>query len=291
MPVDAIGPRQAPLPIYDPWSPIDPIREVRREEPATNKDSLKKVKDSANAWAFISPEIAGNLALHPFQETHANRPKLENPQFDLQKQKFPNDFEHLIPKVDSSENSSQEAKEQLLNEAVLFALYISCMQAQIGFRETETLLANEIVQQRQQQNQAVMEEYFKLKDDIISRSKTSETLGWVNWALWGGLAVAGAASIAATVMTAGAALPTVLVVANAALGVSSGATQITKGVVDYQNNNAVGSLKEKEFERYLNTEKIQNGVEEMKKSAEVIAQCWDQAIEVAQNQYAASIDR
>lgn len=215
--------------------------------------------------------------------------KLEAPQYDAATfESVEKEMGALIPKVAEGEDAEAASKNPHLNDALLLLLYIACMKAQQDSREEGNMLAMENAQQRQEINRKLQEDYFNTLDEKISRSKADDVLGWVGWALWGAIAVAGVASVALTIATGGAALPTVLVVANGALAVGQGGVQITQGVLKYENDQATGQMAENEAERYVNTTKTREEIELMKQSMQVIAEAWEALIEVLNNQYQAS---
>lgn len=215
--------------------------------------------------------------------------KLESPQFDASEFKtVMKDMEALIPKVAGDDHTQSANKDPHLNDALLLLMYIACMKTQQESREEGNMLAMQNAQQRQEVNRRLQEEYFNTLDEKISRSKADDVLGWVGWALWGAIAVAGVASVALTIATGSAALPTVLVVANGALAVGQGGVQITQGVLKYENDKATGIMTENEAERYVNTTKTREEIELMKQSMQVIAEAWEALIEVLNNQYQAS---
>jgi len=254
---------------------------VKKSSPYPN-DSLQETHQAKQAWGFISPEIA-SMMLGPkyFVESPTAHHKLEAPQVNaagLAKAGYEIQ-QHLMPKVAEKE----DVDDTNLRENALLLFYIACMEAHRSNREEGGLLTSDTVQLRQETNKQIMKDYFDKLDETIGRSKVNEILDWVNWAVWGGLAAAGVASIAATVVTGGAALPTVLLVANAALGIGSGSVSITQGVLNYQNALANGEMIEMETERYVNSTKIREGMDEMKQSMEEVARTWTQLSEVLEN--------
>ncbi len=250
------------------------------------KDSLSITQDSKEAWAFIAPGLTSYTP-----ESLLTRPKLESPQLDIRKlPAIYEEFEkHLIPKASSS--SEAETQDRNQSEIDLFKLLIACMKTQVENRQDHTALKFEHVQSLQAANKLKMKEYFDVKDELISRSNTNEVLGWVNYALWGGLAVAGVASIALTIATAGAALPTVLIVINAALAVGSGSMTITQGILSYNNDQSKAQLQEIETQRYINSEKIQESTMEFGKDHDAIVKLYKMLLDVSTNCHAASIGK
>ena len=218
--------------------------------------------------------------------------QLEAPRFDASELKnVMHEMDSLIPKVTSQEGSEAAGKDAHLNEAALLILYFACMKAQQDSREVGSTLAQETAIKRQEVNRHLQEAYFNTLDDKISRNEVDSALNWVGWALWGAIAVAGVASVALTIATGGAALPTVMVVANGALAVGQGGVQITQGVLKYENDKSTGEMTQIETERYVNTTKIRDEVELMKHSMQVIADAWEALIEVLNNQYQASTNQ
>lgn len=225
------------------------------------------------------------------ESTHAHH-KLDAPQFDVSEfDAVAKEMGALIPKVSGDEKSGATSEDPHLNEAALLLLYVACMKAQQSNREEGSTLAMGNAQKRQEVNRHLQKEYFDTLDEKIKRSKADSVLGWVGWALWGAIAVAGVASVALTIATGGAALPTVLVVANGALAVGQGGVQITQGVLKYENDLAAGEMVQMEAERYVNTTKIRDEVELMKHSMQVIAEAWEALVEVLNNQYLASTNQ
>ncbi len=254
---------------------------VKKSSPYPN-DSLQETHKAKQAWGFISPEIA-SIMLGPkyFVESPTAHHKLDAPQINaagLAKAAYEIE-QHLMPKVAEKE----DADDTTLKENALLLFYIDCMKAHRSNREEGSTLTFDTVQKRQETNKQIMKDYFDKLDETIGRNKANDVLDWVSWAIWGGLAAAGVASIAATVVSGGAALPTVLLVANAALGIGSGSVSITQGVLNYQNSLDKGEMVEMETKRYLNSTKIREGMDEMKQSMEEIARSWTQLSEVLEN--------
>jgi hypothetical protein len=256
-----------------------------------SKDTLQVAQDAKKAWGFISPEIAASMVGTGVDSSKSHH-RLEPPQFNTAKLTAVNEeIGVLIPKIEDKESSSESSQSTDINDTLLLLLYIACMKSQQSNREEGTKLSLNNIQMRQETNKMLMGEYFKANDEKLSRSQTNEVLSWVSWGLWGALAVAGAASIALTIATGGAAAPTVLVVANAALALGSGSVTITQGVLNYQNDKSTGEMKGIEAERYVNSQKIREEIDQMKQSAQVIAESWEALIEVLSNQYYASTNK
>ncbi len=218
--------------------------------------------------------------------------QLELPQFNPgQYESVMNDLQKAMPIVFKKNNAEQSGQEAQINEVLLFLLYIACMKTRQESSEQNSLLSMESAQNRQKANQELQKQFFQTLDDKISRSKTESALSWVGWGLWGAIACAGVASIALTIMSGGAALPTVLVVANSALSVGQGSVTITQNVLNYQNNKATGEMVEIESKRYLNTEKLHQDIETMKESMQIITDIWKQLIEALNNRYDAATNQ
>lgn len=264
-------------------TPFDEMEKVTRKKTSPYpKDSLQETVEAKQAWGFISPEIAATM-LGPryFVESETAHHKLEAPQINASAftKAFREIEQQLMPKVlekDDSENAN-------LRENTLLLLYIACMKTHQSNRKEGTSLTYDTVQKKQETNKQLMTEYFDKLDETISRNKTNEVLDLVSWAVWGGIVAAGVASIAVTVATGGAALPTVLIVVNAALGFGSGSVAITQGVLNYQNDLDSGKMLVMETDRYINSEKIREGMDEMKQSMDEIARTWEQLSEVLEN--------
>lgn len=257
-----------------------PVKKKTVELPFSWDTMLTDARKAFHAGIIESPEASN--AHH----------KLEAPQFDATSFKMvKEEMGALIPQVEKNEDTEAANKNPHLNDTLLFLLYIACLKAQQDSREEGNLLAMKNAQQRQEVNRHLQEEYFNTLDEKIARSEADEVLGWVSWALWGAIAVAGVVSIALTIATGMAALPVVLAVANGALAVSQGGVQITQGVFKYQDGLATGDMIENEAERYVNTTRTREELELMKHSMQVIAEAWKAMIEVLNNQYQASTNK
>lgn len=271
---------------YSPlqWEPEEyqDFKPVPKKTLPFQRDSLLIKDDSSNAWTFIAPEYSPSaLDL---------RPKLEAPQINAsQITATAEELENkLIPKT--SKNDEAQSDKNKAEIAFLF-LYMACVQAQEESKKEHSMTKFLHVQSLQTANKVHMENYFNLKDEIISRSNTNEVLGWVNYAVWGGLAIAGVASVALTIFTGGAALPTVLIVANAALAVASGTLTITQGILEHNNDIARGDMKVIETERYLNTDKIKEGVKEFNQDYKAISDYYKEFKTLLMNGHAAAIGK
>ncbi|CCB91404.1 putative membrane protein [Waddlia chondrophila 2032/99] len=256
-----------------------PYWELDHSEPYT---PVKNLKELPFSWDTMCR--AFNTGMIGTAESPNAHHQLEAPQFNVSAIKgVIQEMNAALPKAG--------CKDPHLNEAMLLLLYIACVKAQQESREDGSLLAQETAVKRQEINRHLQEKFFNTLDDKISRSNVDSILDWVGWALWGAIAAAGVASVALTIATGGAALPTVLVVANGALAVGQGGVQITQGVLKYKNDKAAGEMLQIETERYVNTTKIRDEVEAMKHSMQVIAEAWEVLIEVLNNQYQASTNQ
>jgi hypothetical protein len=302
----AINPQITPQ-HYDPLSSMIPPGEVKRQIPAEyNKDTIKKAANDEESWANIYPGFAGmffpqhNQILDPT----VSRPKLESPSLNTKKLGgVEQDVGRLLANVselDKAGNSKQEKPlDKNLAEVALLQLFIQCMKMQRDQNETAAELTFDSTQRNQEANKKIKEEYFNKLDQLIAQKKQSEILKWVNWILYGALTTVGVASLAltltASVVTAGAAIPLAVKVTmgliKAAVAVSAGTASIYKGVLDYKNNEIVGTLEEKKWERVFNTRKIKSGMEEMRQSMEVISENWKELITVVNNWLQASLNR
>ncbi|NGX43591.1 MAG: hypothetical protein K940chlam7_01889 [Chlamydiae bacterium] len=299
MSVPGITSQAVGSPFFDPWSPIDPIRERMPEkvrQPAFDKDT----QETAQTLAFLLEECFEDYAVQQSKNTH--RPKLEAPQVDLQALSAAHEeIGQLISKVAKKE-TSENAKEDLnLSDILLFTMYKDCVTTQQEYRNEDTKLTFDTMQRRQEANKKIKEEYFNQKDDLIKRAKTSKILGWVSWLFTGVMIAAGIASIALTIATAGAALPAALATIGAALptvlaavgstaAVASGTVTITKGILDHQNKKTTGALEEIKLERHMNSQKISTAMTEMNQSYEAVLDLWKQMSQILNNWYAASLN-
>ena len=307
MAISGINPHEISQPFYDPWSPLDPPTEVGRKIPDEyNKDTIKQAKNAEDTWGYIYPEVAGMFMPQQHQSSidpTTSRPKLDTPTMDSKKfSGIEEEVGQLLPKVeegDQSQNSKQDkALDKHLGEIALMQMFIQCMKTQRDQNEVNAELTLDTIQKNQSANKKIKEEYFNKMDEHIENNKKSKILKWVNWILYGALAVVGLASLAltitASVATGGAALPLALTVTmglvNGVLSMGSGTASIFKGVLDYNNKKIVGVLEEKKWERLLNTRKIKSGMDEMRQSMEVISDNWKELIKVVNNWLQASLN-
>lgn len=302
--ISALNSHDIRPPFYDPMSPLDPPSERQRIIPKEYaKDTIKQSED---AWAFLAPEfaIAAPLNQNGIFNSSSSRPKLEAPSFDSKKLKGVDaEVEQLVTKVEQSDEAATQKKDapldQNLAEIALLQSYIACMKTQRIQNETNAELTFDTVQKNQDANALIKKDYFNTLDEIIKQNEKSGILSWVNWILYGALAVVGLASLAltltASVVTGGAALPLGLTVTmalvNGVLSIASGTTTIFRGVLDYNNKQARGTLEEKQFERTLNTQRIKTGMEEMQQSMDVISEVWKELMKVVNNWREASLER
>ncbi|HEY4831905.1 MAG TPA: hypothetical protein VIH61_05025, partial [Waddliaceae bacterium] len=201
---------------------------------------------------------------------------------------FSNTNHYLIHEVEKKERSAESKK---LNEAesFLLSLLFKCYEKQKSHTEEESLITFETIKKKQAANQKLSQEYFSHLDEMISRSKTSERLGWVSWILSGGVILGGLASL---VLTWGASAPAAvtawLTIGNAIGGIGAGGVKITQGVYDYNSKILLGEIKELEFVRQHQNEKININMEEMKHAMEVVAEIMQQMGEILYNLQQAS---
>lgn len=303
MPIEGIRSRTSPL----DWSmyvtpeaaSLAPPRKVPAPQgisEAFKKDSVEA--SNKDAWEQLFPQLAGALMPHPSAAHHLDtRPLLEAPQFDVKKlPAVQAELASLMPKVlEEDPSASLHQKDQNQAEIVLILLFLTCMKTQREHEETNISLTNATLQQRQEVNTRLRKEIIEELGKLNSKKGFSNILKWVGYVFWGGLATAGVASLALTAVTAGTTLPLTLTVAaaliNAGLAVGSGGTQIFKGILDYQNNKTVGKLEEQRFERHLNGNKMHEGINQMKQSANVVAENWKDARELYYNLYRTSLLR
>lgn len=244
--------------------------------------------------SMMSP--AATTQFHtPIDNTGA-RPKLEAPDFRVQKLATlaSNINNHLIHEVDENEEPA-DPKNTVKNsinemENLLLSLMLDCLKTQKSHTEDESMITYETVKKNQETVKQLTKDLFSQMDEMIARSKTSESLSWVSWVLSGVVIVAGLASIA---ITWGASVPAVIAslvsIGGGISAVGAGGVRIAQGVLDYKSNLAKGEIKELEFLRTHHDDKIRKGMEEMKHSMDVVADLINQMIEIINNQYQASI--
>lgn len=307
MAISGINPHEVSQPFYDPWSPMDPPSETGRKIPDEySKDTIKQAKNAEDSWSNIYPGVAGIFMPQQHQtsiDPTTSRPKLETPSFSSKKLSgVEEEVGQLFAKIDESgksENSKQEkSHDKNLGEIALMQMFIQCMKTQRDQNEVNAELTMDTIQKNQAANKEIKTEYFNKLDEHIANNKKSKILKWVNWILYGALAVVGLASLAltitASVATGGAALPLALTVTmglvNGILSIGSGSASIFKGVLDYNNKKILGALEEKKWERLFNTKKIKTGMDEMRQSMGVISDNWKELIKVVNNWLQASLN-
>jgi len=292
MPIERIDTKRSSQHIYEAWSKIiQPIEQipVKKDTPELTRDTIKEVNQAAETWAYIYPEFAGGAIA-----AQQKPPKLESPNLDQSKLSVvENEINHLIPKTNKIDSSSTLEQEQNLAEVILLKMLLTCLKTQRDHAETNAKLTLDTVEKKQAANRIEKEAYLSKQQDLIEQKKKSTILSWLSWALWGALAIVGIVSLALTIAaTGGASIPGAIAIAfglaNAALAIGSGSTTITKGVVDYNNKKKIGIMEEIKFKRHLNSQKIREGMQEMKETMDVISENWKEAVKVVNHCYRAS---
>lgn len=284
---------------FDPVYRVDDYQD--QIDPKASRKAMQKYYCDTIAAACVShmacpiteggvtvntPQIAGSI------ENRGGRPRLPDPEFDLKSLPtlVSNVNEHLVHMVKDIQEAVNNNKELNDAEISLLFLLITCLKTQKSQMEDGSVFVFESIRKNQEAIRELGKQYFSQMDDIIERSKTSETLSWVSWILTGALIVGGIASIVLTWgMAVGPVVAACLTAGNAIAAIGSGGLNIGRGVYDYQTNLKRGEMKELEFMRTQKDQKISIGMEEMKHSVEVVSTLMQEMVEVLQNQYQASI--
>lgn len=286
MTIDPIVYRPYPLTPYDfnPETAFDSNIINKKQQEKYYSDTLAPFLASSLAPNAPNLETTGALNLS------APRPSLERPEIDTKQLKtfFSNVNHHLIHEIETVKEAVSSKK---INEAEygLLSLLFKCLAEQKEHNEQESLIIFETIKQKQAANQKLGQEYFAHLDDMISRTQTSEKLGWVSWILSGTVILGGLASIALTWgVSAPAVITTWLTIGNAIGAIGAGGTKIAQGVYDYNSKLVLGEIKELEFIRQHQNEKINISMEEMKHAMEVVAAIMQQMNEILYNVQQAS---
>lgn len=302
--VSAINPNDYSQPILDSWSEMDLPTEVSRKVPDEySKDTIEQAKIADDTWSLI----AGMYLQQQLQVSHdskAPRPKLPSPSFNsnnLNISEVKAEVGKLLAQVEDAENAENNKQEKPLDknlqEIALLQSFIQFMKIQRQHSKADAELTLHSIEKRLEANKNIKTEYFNKLDEHIADNKKSEILKWINWILYGALALVGLGSLAltitASVVTGGLAISLgisiTIALVNGVLSIGSGATSLLKGWLDYNNKKLLGVLEEKKWERIMNNSKVDQAKEEMRQSMEVVADNWKELIDVINNWFQASI--
>lgn len=273
----------------------DKITEMDATQTRSNKSVAATVKDcwdwvlslfGAKKTSETVEDKGSNSDVTQNQQIYAGQPKLKEPD-GIDKKKLAqmiaelnehinrikdmNEFEEEMRKTGSSSKSYRMDK-IIINQYFAAAMRQKMSKEELGIEQQLGIF------RRHQDNKQLQERFFSLWDEIRSRSKMTNILGWVNLGTTIGIAGAFAASFALTGPTA------VIFFGLPALSLVKGVVSGAEGVMKYKNNLKTGELFAIQEESSEQSHQIKNGIENMRICDEDISQILKTVREQLKNQ-------
>lgn len=269
---------------------IDSIGLSKGFQPTTAINNLENVKKSrrktVTSPALPSVEAESDAPLTPVRKNRLDtRPELEKPFLP------PHDAAEIREEVTKILSVKDKLEEKEIAEIFILRTYIEVMKEQRNLKESDMKIMNDTLHHLNKANQKIREDHFNQSNDVLNSSKISKILTWVSRLIYGGSAILGISSIAATIATGGAALPAALMIANGIAGLSSALGTAAKGALEHKYQVQLGQLEEIKLKKHLTDQKIKEGIREMSLSMNEVSRNWQEIFTVINNWTRASLNK
>jgi len=242
-------------------------------------------------WNFItgtsssseSKEVAAKENSDETVDQVTSRPTLEAPaEVDRRSmEKFIVEMNQLNDRLKSISEEEVDAVTKDLNqsEAAMFQLLIRAVKNQRELLEAVNLHDKDRMMALHEENKKIQQEYFQLKEQMESRVKASNVLGWVSGIMTGVFIIG---SIAAAVATGGASIA--FTAAKGLAAITGGGSVLGKGVLDYKSSKDQGEIYVLGENRQRNSTKIQTELKLLTETLDAVLRTWSDLREIVRNQ-------
>lgn len=169
------------------------------------------------------------------------------------------------------------------SDVIFFRLMMEGMARQKSSKEESGEVARASVMKNQEIQKALQKELHKLQEELAEYSKKSQALWWVDTILTGASILGLIGSIVATVITAGAALPTAIAAFTAVASIAKGGSGFVKGYYDKKTNENTGEVFLVKEQRSRCHKKIEKHLHEMKDLVDYMSSHWKSLKEIQKN--------
>jgi hypothetical protein len=140
--------------------------------------------------------------------------------------------------------------------------------------EEKGVVDGQLLQGNLQTGRALHKEKLKKLDEAGSKAKYSTILGWARAVINGALIAGGLVSVGLLFFSVPAALPPMLVAAQAFANVSQGVVAGVEGMLKYQQNAIQGEVEIIKVKQHIENSHVQKALRELEASQEAIVKNW-----------------
>lgn len=198
------------------------------EEAESNKEQeVEKTTPPEESLKPISTEAA------------TRKPRLQKPEDnDADLLKLLKDMNKLLQRIKETEEDHAELLQKDLHRAdpLLFRRLLEVIKQQKASREEGTIVAQDRLLKLQEVKKTLHKIMMELKEKQAKAKDAASVTNWVGIGLTIGIAALFVASVVATILTAGAALPAAISAGSGLLGVAQGVNTGIQGYYNYKSN-------------------------------------------------------